>query len=78
MTAQRTLLQVILGEISAPEAARQLFEECLEITTQSKRCSIDDPAMDDFTAGYNQGIRDVLGEQRSALRTFFGQPEETT
>ena len=33
--------------------------------------------MNDFKAGYNQGIRDALREQRTALRAFFGQPEET-
>jgi hypothetical protein len=39
--------------------------------------AIDSPTMDDFTAGYNQGIRDMLGQQRAALRTFFGQPSDS-
>ena len=78
MTAQSLLLQVILGDVSAHDAARHLFEGCLEIVGQEQRYMIDYRARNDFTAGYNQSIRDALGQQRAFLRTFFGQPEETT
>lgn len=78
MTVQPILLQLLFGEMSPQETAHHLCEACLKIICRYQRYSIDGPAKDAFTAGYNQGIRDALSQQRTALRAYFGQPEETT
>jgi hypothetical protein len=44
----------------------------MEILGQDKHYSTDNHDMDNFKAGYNQGRSDMLGEQRSALRTVLG------
>jgi hypothetical protein len=77
MNAQSLLLQVLFGEMSTQEAARQLCEACLEIVGQAQRSSSNAPARDAFTAGHNQGRQDALGQQRAALRTFFEQPSNS-